>query len=351
MEDWQQTLVNPETTIREVLLAMGKHRKQIALIVDAEGRLLGTLTDGDVRRSMLREIPTDRPVAEIMNSTPITADSDMGRDQKINMLKTKEIHHLPLVDSDNQVVGIDHIESLLGPRTLSKPNRVVLLAGGKGQRLQPLTEKTPKPLLPLGGRPILETLMHQLITHGFSQYYLSVNHLAEVVKNHFGDGEHLGVDIEYLEEDTPLGTAGPLGLITEKLEDPIFVINGDVMTNVDFTGLLDHHNEQKASITVATREFEMEVPFGVLKMDEHRIHSVTEKPVQKFNVSAGIYVISPEVVSLVPHNTNFDMPDLLNTVVKNGQKAIGFPIHEYWLDVGRIEDFNRAAADYSENFL
>jgi dTDP-glucose pyrophosphorylase len=351
MDEWQKTLIEPDSSIRNVLLAMGKHRKQIALIVDEKRHLLGTLTDGDVRRSMLREVATDRPVSEIMNLKPVTANQEMGRDQKIKIMTEYEIHHIPLLNPDNQVVGVDHIETLLGSPAPNKQNRVVILAGGKGQRLQPLTETMPKPLLPLGGRPILETLIHQLSAHGFNKYYLSVNHLAELVKNYFGAGEKWDVEIEYLEEDMPLGTAGPLGLVPEKLAEPILVVNGDVITNVDFSGLLDYHKENGASFTIATREYEMEVPFGVLEMDEHQIYSITEKPVEKFSVSAGIYVVSPEVVAMVTADQCLDMPNLLTLVIESGLKAVGFPIHEYWLDVGRKEDLHKAEIDYSEIFL
>jgi NDP-sugar pyrophosphorylase family protein len=224
------------------------------------------------------------------------------------------------------------------------------MAGGLGNRLRPLTEDVPKPLLKVGRKPLLETILETFRSHEFRNFYISVNYKAEMIKAHFGDGEKWKCTIRYLEENDRLGTAGALGLIPETPTQPLLIMNGDVLTNVDFSSLLSFHGEHQAKATMCVREFDFQVPYGVVNIDEHRITGIVEKPVHSFFVNAGIYVIDPELLSFVPKSGSFDMPDLFASALDKGMPTAAFPIREYWTDIGRIDDFHRANGDYASIF-
>lgn len=348
---WTETLVPPTAPIRDALVIMGKARRQIALVVDQDNRLVGTVTDGDVRRGILNDIAAGRPVSEIMHPAPLTIFMDTTRADQILLMQTKNIHQLPVVDDNRSVVGLVTMDELIEHGAAGKPNMAVLLVGGLGSRLRPLTDDKPKPLIPVGGRPVLETIVRQLHKHGIHRLVFAVNHMASAIKDHFGTGEAFDVDIQYLEEDQPLGTAGPLGLLNKVPDVPFIVMNGDILTNVDFSSLLSYHTSTQAMATVATRTFEIEVPFGVIENDGHIITSIVEKPTRQFQVNAGIYIFEPEVLRNIPSGVHRDMPDLLTGLIQNGETVSGFPIHEYWIDIGRLEDFNQASGEYCDVFL
>jgi dTDP-glucose pyrophosphorylase/CBS domain-containing protein len=347
---WDATIVAPSAPIRDALVVMGRGRRQIALVVDDTGRLLGTVTDGDVRRAILDGIALERPARDIMHVNPSTISADTPRADQVERMRDNNIHHLPVVDVDGRVIGLVSLDELLVPVVVEKPNMAILLVGGLGSRLRPLTNEKPKPLIPVGGRPVLETIVGQLRDHGIRRLNFAVNHMADAIKAHFGGGERFGVSIEYLEEDEPLGTAGALGLIAEAPAEPIVVMNGDILTNVDFSGLLAHHAETGAAATVATRTYEIEVPFGVIENDGHTVTAIVEKPIRHFQVNAGIYVFEPGVQRRLPAGKRRDMPDLLSEMIADGEVVSGFPIHEYWIDIGRIEDLNKAAGEFGEVF-
>jgi dTDP-glucose pyrophosphorylase len=347
---WREALVPPTMSIRDTLVVMGKTRLKIALVVDVDNRLIGTVADGDVRRSILNGIPTDQPVKEIMHPNPSTISPETTRVDQIQIMRDRKIHHLPIVNQNRQVVGLVSMDELLAPRIAEKPNVAVILAGGLGSRLSPLTDKKPKPLLPVGGRPVLETIIRQLHDHGIHHMYFAVNHLADAIKDHFGAGEKFGIKIDYIEENKRLGTAGPLGLLAEVPEEPFIVMNGDILTNVDFSDMLNYHKENNAIATVATRTFEFEVPFGVIENDGHQIIRITEKPVRQFQVNAGIYVFEPEVLSRISSNEHLDMPEFISALIDDGKAVAGFPIHEYWTDIGRLEDLNHASGEFADVF-
>lgn len=348
--EWEKALVGPDDKIRDMIAAVGKSRQRIALVVDAERRLLGTVTDGDIRRSILDRIDADQPVRQIMYVNPITVSVDTPREERIRLMRGRNIEHLPIVDDAGRVIGLTRLGDLIASVPARKSNPVVVLAGGLGHRLRPLTDTTPKPLLGVGGRPILETIVRHLADHGYYRIYLSVNHLAESIRAHFGDGRAFGVEISYLEEPMRLGTAGPLGLIEKLPAEPMIVMNGDLLTNADLSAMLAFHEQNAAAITVATRDYEMQIPYGVLKFDNLEIVTVTEKPIHRFPISAGIYVVSSDVIALLPKNAYVDMPDFLKAAIDAGRRVVGFPIHEFWLDIGRIEDFTRAHGEYSDVF-
>lgn len=341
------SLIDPASSIRDAMVRIGRSRYHILLVVDAERRLLGTVTDGDIRRSILQAVSLEAPVTEIMNRSPHSVPQGTAWAVARRLMRDKGIFSLPQLDGAGRVVGMIGAEDFGQPDADAKPHWVVLMAGGLGSRLRPLTDDTPKPLLPVGGRPILETILHQLLSHGFSHFYISVNYKAEAVKAHFGDGSRLGAEIRYLEEDSALGTAGPLALIDERPDMPLLVMNGDLLTKLNFSALFQYHREHAARATVCVREFDMQVPYGVVEFDNNRVLGISEKPVHRFMVNAGIYVLDPTVLDRIPRGQRLDMPDLLRSLTGAGEAVFGYPIHEYWIDIGRLEDFHRAANEFS----
>ncbi|MGZ3769099.1 MAG: nucleotidyltransferase family protein [Bdellovibrio sp.] len=348
MTKWKEVLVSHYMPVREVIQILDKSGLQIILVVDENKKLLGTVTDGDVRRGILKGLSIDGPVSGIMNSEPNVARANESRQNILATMKIKGIHAIPLLNEEGQVVGLDTLDELIQSRT--KSNRVVLMAGGLGTRLGSLTADCPKPMLKVGNKPLLETILENLIEHGFKHIYIAVNHRAEVVKDYFCDGSKWGVDIAYLQEDQRLGTAGALSLISEKLNESLLVMNGDLLTKVNFSQLLDFHVSNSSLATMCVREYDFQVPYGVVKIDKHRITGIDEKPVQRFFVNAGIYALEPNVLELIPTNTYVDMPTLFEKLIKNKQEAAVFPIREYWLDIGQLADYQRANGEYKMVF-
>lgn len=344
MTSWQSAIAAADDTLHQALSRVGFHR--ILLVVDAERHLLGTVTDGDIRRALLRGESMDTPLDRVMNRRPYSVPLNTPRATSLAIMKELDIYQLPVLDN-GVVVDLLMLSDMVDIGA-ERPNWTVILAGGQGKRLRPLTETLPKPMLPVGGQPILETILQELAAHGLRRFYLSVNYKAEVIKDYFGDGARLGVKIRYLEEEEPLGTAGPLGLLPEPPAEPLLVMNGDVLTKVDFGQMLAFHQSRAAAATVGVRLFEMEVPYGVLEFAGEKVSAIVEKPVQQFKVSAGIYVLDPSAVPTRP--VPLDMPDLLRGVIGQGGTVTGFPIHEYWIDVGRPPELTQATADFSTLF-
>lgn len=347
---WRDTLISPQAAIRDALVRLGKGRSHILMVIDDNGRLLGTVTDGDVRRAFLRSVSLEMPVSEVMFHSPKTVT--LGTDEAVclSIMRRHNILQLPVVDAGGHVLGLVLMEDLVPTQTAARPNWVVLMAGGRGERLRPLTERTPKPMLEVGGQSILETILAHLIDHGLHHIYISVNYKAEQVKDKLGDGGRLGVEIRYLEEDRPLGTAGALSLIREHHTEPLLVVNADLLTKVNFSNLLTHHQEFSAAATVCVREFDVQVPFGVMRIERVEVRDIIEKPVNRFMVNAGIYVLEPSIVARVLPDTPVDMPDILRSAIADGHRVIAFPVYEYWADVGRIEDYQRVSQEFGDIF-
>jgi dTDP-glucose pyrophosphorylase len=328
---------------------MNINRSGIVLVVDSDRRLLGTITDGDVRRAILDGVSLEEPSSKLLSrkqgsthAQPITAWE--GTDSKTLLATLREFHirHLPVIDRDQRVVGMVTLDEFVPPEPT--PLEAVVMAGGFGIRLRPLTDQTPKSMLPIGERPLLEFTIEQLRQSGVSRVHLVTHYRKDLIAQYFGDGGDFGVEIKYVEEDEPLGTAGGLSLISVS-DDPLLVINGDILTRVDFRAMLDFHREHKADMTVAVRQHEFQLPYGVVTTDGFSITSISEKPVLRHLISAGIYLLSPSLRSYIPVNKPYDMPDLIANVIADGCSVASFPVGEYWIDIGKLEDYRRALAD------
>lgn len=348
MKDWQKTLITPQLTLRDALLAIDEATSQIAIVVDDRGRLLGTLTDGDARRGLLRGLTLNDTISKVMHLNPICACITDSRHSVISLMREKGLHQIPIVDADGVVVGLEVVDDFLVTRTLE--NWVIIMAGGLGSRLKELTQKIPKPMLTVGAKPLLETIVLDYSSQGFRKFYLAVNYKAEQIKAHFGDGSKFGVEIRYLHERERMGTAGGLSLLPEVPDHPFIVTNADLLTNQDFGDLVRRHTETGADATMAVRNYEMQVPFGVVHEDNGCIQAIVEKPIQHFTVSAGIYVLSPHILSLIPKNCFFDMPSLFEEMLRVGMKTCCYSINGYWLDIGRLDDYKQANIDFEKVF-
>jgi dTDP-glucose pyrophosphorylase len=345
---WKEVLVSPLTPIREAIQKLDASALQIVLVVDDSGCLLGTITDGDIRRGILKGLPLSEPVKAVMNSNPIVAKYGDSREEIFSTMKRRSLHHMPIVDELGCVKGLELMDQLI--QTQKKENRIVLMAGGMGNRLRPLTEDCPKPMLKVGNKPLLETILENFIEQGFYRFYMSVNFKADVVRDYFQDGSRWGVNIQYLHENQRLGTAGALSLLAEVPSEPIFVMNGDLLTKVNFNQLLNFHDGHQAVATMCVREYNYQIPYGVVRTDRHHITSIDEKPVQRFFVNAGIYVLDPEVLKYVAQNSFLDMPTLFERLMEQQKVTAAFPIREYWLDIGHMADYDRANGEYLEVF-
>jgi dTDP-glucose pyrophosphorylase len=349
MADWKKTLLGERASVAEAIRVLEGSPYKICLVVDDRHHLLGTITDGDVRRAILRGIALDASAQRAMMTTPTTGLLGDAPETLHDAMARLDLSQIPLLDSQGRVAGLVTRKSLAHAGE-PRENWVVLMAGGLGNRLRPLTEDVPKPLLNVGRKPLLETILETLRSHEFRNFYIAVNYKAEMIKDHFGDGGKWKCRIRYLEENDRLGTAGALGLIAERPTQPLLVMNGDVLTNVDFSSLLDFHDEHRSQATMCVREFDFQVPYGVVTLAEHRITGIVEKPVHSFFVNAGIYVIDPVALDLIPPNETFDMPDLFAKALDRKMPTAAFPIREYWTDIGHIDDFHRANGDYPKFF-
>jgi dTDP-glucose pyrophosphorylase len=337
-------VLNKSSLIREALKVIDKGAIKIAIVVDKDEKVIGTLTDGDIRRGLLNGLTLDSSIDSLYFKEPILANINDSKESIVQKAISKQIYQIPIIDDDGRLVKIEDLANLL--KTKSRTNRVVLMAGGLGSRLRPLTEELPKPLLKVGNKPILETIIENFAKYGFVNITISVNYKADMIKEYFGDGSKFGVNIEYIEETKRLGTAGALSLIKDRPQEPFFVMNADLLTNVNFTHLLDFHTFESSVATMCVREYDYQVPYGVIETDGSNIVSIKEKPVHKFFVNAGIYTLSPQVFEYIPKNEFYDMPTLFEDVIKDELKSISFPIHEYWLDIGRMSDFEQAQSEY-----
>lgn len=344
MVNWKNLLIGPDASIEDAIQTIDQGGARIALVVDADGKLLGTVTDGDVRRAIIGHKSLTENIRGVMNSSPRTATRSLDRQKIVALMNQHHVLQIPVVDADRRVVGIEMLDAAMSEQR--HDNWVLLLAGGFGTRLRPLTDTCPKPMLAVGGKPILQSIIESFISLGFHRFYVSVHYMPEIIKNHFGSGENWNVTIRYIDEEKPLGTAGSLSLMDDVGDLPVIVMNGDLLSRVNYLDLLKFHKEHDAAATVCSREFSYQVPFGVVKFEGYDVREIVEKPVQKCFVSAGIYVVEPDVIAGMQRGRHLDMPDLLQDLINRKRGVCTFPIHEYWLDIGRFSDYERANRDY-----
>lgn len=349
MQQWETVLIGPDMSLEEAVATLDRTALRIVLVVDNERRLLGTLTDGDVRRSLLKHLPLDIKVREVMCDAPQTVQRGWSKSRILAVMERQQLLQLPVVDAEQRVVGLETLSGLMQKKQNDNP--VFLMAGGFGSRLRPLTQNCPKPLLKVGDKPILEVILESFINAGFHRFFVSTHYMPEMIREYFGDGSRWGVSIRYVHEEEPLGTGGALGLLPhEEIDLPVFMMNGDLLTTLDFQNLLEFHQEHSGVATMCVREHEHCVPYGVIQSVGHRISSMVEKPVHRYFINAGIYLLSPELVKSVKSGTHIDMPTLLGQQIETGKDVNMFPLHEYWLDIGRMEDFQRAQSDITGLF-
>lgn len=343
-------LITPDSSIRDAMLTIDKNVQGIVLIADGERTLLGTVTDGDIRRAILNSISLEASVARLLErkkgtsyEVPIVSNIDDTADERIALMKKHSIRHLPIVDDQNHIIDLIQPDTLIPDALL--PVHGVVMAGGFGTRLRPLTENLPKPMLPVGGRPLLQRTLEQFHASGIRRVNITTHYLPEKITDYFGKGEKLGLSLDYVNEDKPLGTAGALGLM-EQPDEPLLVINGDILTQVDFRSMLKYHQKHKADLTMAVRQYEFRVPYGVVEHENAPfVRAIREKPTYQYLVNAGIYLIEPSAHKYIPSNQRFDMTDLMDTIMANGGSVVSFPIVEYWLDIGQHADYEQAKKD------
>jgi dTDP-glucose pyrophosphorylase/predicted transcriptional regulator len=343
-KNWEKVVLSPEHSVRDALAVINEEALRVCLVVDEGQRLLGVVTDGDVRRAILNNVSLAQSVTAVMNSTPITVSAKLTRAQLLETMRERSILSLPVVNESGKLIGLETWEQ--AAQIPSYDNPVFIMAGGFGTRLRPLTDSCPKPMLKVGDKPILETLLSQFLKAGFKNIYISTHYMPEQITDYFGDGSAWGANIRYVYEETPLGTGGALGLLPADIPAlPLIMINGDVLTTVDFNRLLDFHNKYQPMATMCVREYDYQIPYGVISGDGHRILEMQEKPIQRYFVNAGIYVVSPELFMNVAKQERIDMPTLLEQQIARQEDVLMFPIHEYWLDIGRMDDFHKAQLD------
>lgn len=335
-------VISSEAPISEAIAQLEHAGTGALLLCDDDRVFRGLLTDGDVRRAILRGISFDKPCETIANMSPVVAPQDCTPNEALSLMDHSRefvLNHLPVVDEERRLTGLLLRSDFVTNERLALS--AVIMAGGFGTRLKPLTDGLPKPMLPMGGRPLLELTIQRLRDAGIRRVNVTTHYLAEAITSHFGDGKAFNVEISYVNEDRPLGTAGSLKFMQE-CDDPLLVINGDILTEVDFRTMLSYHREHGADATVGVRQYDLQLPYGVVDCDGPRVRSVQEKPTLKFLVNAGIYLIEPTVRRYIPSGHRFDMTDLIDRLVDKGRHVVSFPIVEYWLDIGQKADYERA---------
>lgn len=348
MHDARDSLLVEDADLAAAIRAIDAGAAKIALVVGADGQLVGTITDGDVRRAILAGANLDASIGSVMNQRPITAPASTSTVERLAIMRDRRCKDLPIVDDHGRPIGIVTLRGPVASRPRTTP--VVLFVGGLGTRLRPLTDSVPKPMLTLGTQPILERIIERFVRQGFTRFFLSVSYRAEKIMEFFGDGARWGAHIDYLREDRPLGTAGALGLLPEPPTEPMIVMNGDVLTKVDFGQLVDFHVQRGAEATLCVREHQIQVPFGTVTVDGHTLVDIKEKPTHTFLINAGIYVLGPKLIGMVSGGGRLDMPELFIRARADGHPMAAYPIYEYWLDIGQLDDFYRAQLDVDEHF-
>ena len=339
-ERWRHTLMSTDSRISDVIRRLDEVGMKIILVVNSSGSLEGTVSDGDVRRGLLKGLKLDSSVMDILHKNPLVVSSYVERELVLRIMSANKIQQIPVVDEDNQPIGLHLWDEITTP--MLRANPMVIMAGGYGKRMLPYTNNCPKPLLSVAGKPILQHIIERAKSGGFSNFIISINYLGNLIEQYFGDGSNLGVRIEYLCEQEPLGTAGALSLMKLSSKVPLVVTNGDLVSDISYGSLLDFHAWHSATATMAVRAHEWQHPFGVVAMQGVEIVGFQEKPIARSHINAGVYVLEPEALDYLEHNQECDMPTLFERLRAGGMKTVAYPMHEPWLDVGRPDDLQKA---------
>lgn len=339
-EVWHRAILRAGSTIQQAIRNLDEVAIKIVLVVNEAGVLEGTLSDGDIRRGLLRGLDLNSPIASVVHRNALVVPSEMGRDMVMQLMVANKVQQIPVVDEHHHVVGL-HLWDEITTSPL-RPNLMVIMAGGMGTRLRPHTERCPKPLLPVAGKPMMEHIIDRAKLEGFNKFVFAIHYLGHMIEAHFGNGERLGVQIDYLREQSPLGTAGALGLLTPLPEAPFVVTNGDVITDIRYGELLDFHVRHAAVATMAVRVYEWQHPFGVVQTQGVEIVGFEEKPIARSHINAGVYALDPDALSAMSTNEHCDMPTLFERLQANAKRTVAYPMHEPWLDVGRPTDLQLA---------
>lgn len=338
--NWRSALIFSSATLKEAAENLTMSTLKICLIIDQGGRLIGTISDGDIRRGLLRGLTLTSSIQDIVKKNPLVVPVGISTDLIRQIMAANQIQQIPEVDDENRVLALHTWDEFSAPKFLN--NSMVIMAGGKGSRLRPHTEACPKPMLQVGGKPMLEHIIERAKLDGFSNFICAVHYLGHMVEDYFGNGSRLNVKIEYLKENEPLGTAGALSLLDQKLNAPFIVTNGDVITDIRYGELLDFHIRHNATATMAVRLHEWQHPFGVVQMNGLEITGFEEKPINRTHINAGVYAFNPSALSILEKNTHCDMPTLFERLQAQSQRIVAYPMHEPWLDVGRSDDLAKA---------
>ena len=344
MQKYEKYLISSHSSVRDAITVINGSGEQVALILNGK-RLSGIVTDGDVRRGLLNGFTLESSVSEIMRRDYHWLLEPATSLEALSLMKSQEIFHVPVLNQNRELVDLYLYEDLMSSKKI--PNAVIIMAGGRGERLGEHTYDCPKPMLMVGGKPMLEIVLRQCIDQGFENFFISVNYLKNVIKDYFRDGEWLGVDIKYIEEFEPLGTAGSLSLLPKNLSEPFFVLNGDILCKVNHKQLLRFHYESGADATICIYENTTQLPFGVIETQDGKVTKLDEKPLLRHKVNAGIYVLDPKTLGLLTNTEWCDMPQLLHASISQGLKVCAFPLHEYWLDVGVPDALLRANGEWN----
>jgi len=345
--DLASICIYPTSSIREAIACLDRSGRATALVVDADYRLVDVLTDGDVRRAILAGLGLDAPIGLLKSRRdnslypePVTAPLGTESSALLSIMQERAVRQIPLLDAEGRIATVVFLSDLLPEE--KGPLQAVVMAGGYGTRMLPLTKQIPKPMLPVSDKPLLEHIVSQLRHAGIMRVNLTTHYKAEVITEHFGDGRKFGVEIEYINEDHPLGTAGALGFVSGASDEPLLIMNGDIVTRMNFRAMVDFHRDHKADMTVAVRLYETTIPFGVLETDGVEITSISEKPTVRRFVNGGVYLLNKAMQRYIPKGQHFDMPDLIRVLIEQRHRVVSFPIHEYWADIGCHADYEKA---------
>ncbi|MBE7411814.1 MAG: CBS domain-containing protein [Leptospiraceae bacterium] len=344
MKNWQSTLLEKHATIRDAMRLLVKSSLRILLVCDENLKLLGTITDGDIRRALLADANMQDIAGKVMNSRPLSVKASSSREERLSLMQKEDLTAIPIVDDENKVLGLETLHQAMQPEP--RANSVFIMAGGFGTRLAPLTDHCPKPMLRIGEKPMLEHLILQFMSFGFSRFYISTHYLPDIIKEYFGDGSKWSIEIKYVHENEPLGTGGALGLLPMNIGDlPLIMVNGDVLTKLNYIKLLQYHEKNNFDATICVREDEHRVPFGVIETKNELVYSMVEKPTYRYKINTGIYILDTKIVNSVRVGQKIDMPTLLDEHLKSGKKVGTYTSYDYWLDIGQMKDYQKAQED------